>query len=192
MKPSGNPDWNLNKVVTPAKLTAIEDALKALEIVGALPAAGLAGRMVRLSTDDHLYVDNGIAWLKVGNAADLTAANVSYAGSTNLVAANVEAALDELDVEKVGRGTANTAIEQVFAVILPVDTRSLVATAWNADSKPTALEFRNGAAVLVTVSITYNGDGKATQVQAVGDGKTITYTLSWTGEQFNSYTKVVI
>lgn len=31
-------------------------------VVAALPAAGDVGRMVRLSTDNHIYHDNGTSW----------------------------------------------------------------------------------------------------------------------------------
>lgn len=64
MKPSGNPTWSKTPI-TPAKLQAIEDALKSLENVAALPATGLAGRVVRLTTDKQLYLDDGAAWLRI-------------------------------------------------------------------------------------------------------------------------------
>lgn len=67
MKPSGNPTW-VKTPISLAKLQAIEDALKSLENVDALPANGLAGRIVRLTTDGGLYLDTGAAWVEIWHA----------------------------------------------------------------------------------------------------------------------------
>lgn len=48
----------------------------------------------------HVSNNDAASWDAKLSASALTAQNVSYAGSTNLSAANVEAALDELDTEK--------------------------------------------------------------------------------------------
>lgn len=137
------------------------------------------------------------------------AAAISYAGSSNLSSANVEAALDELDAEKAGLAVANVFTQRntfqggiqdgdsnvdtslLYSLGIPLDTRSLVPTAWNTENKPTALELRNGAMVVGTIGITWNTDGHATQVVAAAGGYTVTYTLTWTGDKFTGYTKVV-
>lgn len=89
-------------------------------------------------------------------------------------------------------GTANTDIDLIKTLFLFTDTRSLVATAWDADDRPTTLEIRNGVAVLCTVTVTYNADGKITELIVVNGGTTVTYTLTWDGDKFVSQTKAVV
>jgi hypothetical protein len=91
---------------------------------------------------------------------------------------------------QVRKGAANTDIDQVFTLLLPTDTRSVVATVWDADGHPTNLEVRDGANVLVTITRTYTG-GKLTQQQATGNGVTITWTITWSGDNLQSVTKAV-
>lgn len=81
MKPSGNATHATGDVWTATKCNNIETALKSLEVVSALPAAGLAGRLVLLSTDGRLYVDTGTTW----DAAELAARDLlSFAANNSL------------------------------------------------------------------------------------------------------------
>lgn len=89
-------------------------------------------------------------------------------------------------------GNANTDVSLLQALGLPVDTRSWTATTWTADKKPTHIDVKDGATTVATIDVTYNADSKPTSVVVVAGGKTITYTISWTGEQFNGYTKAVV
>lgn len=79
MRPSGNPEWKTNDLITEDKLNNIEEALKAVETVSSLPSPGTPGRIVRLSSDGHLYLDSGSAWLQIILKADLDA----HVGDTN-------------------------------------------------------------------------------------------------------------
>ena len=125
-----------------------------------VPTGGAAGNVLEYSADGTA------AW-----TARLTTAETGVTG-------------------KVGKGTDNANIEQVFSMLLPVDTRSLIATAWDADNNATTLEIRNGANVLVTITKTYTG-GKLTSMVAAGNGKTITWTIAWNGDKLESVTKAV-
>lgn len=71
MRSSGNAAWAPGDTITAAKLQNIENALKALEVVSALPVAGTAGRMVLLSTDLLVYRDTGTAWGPAGTPSHL-------------------------------------------------------------------------------------------------------------------------
>lgn len=73
--------------------TAQRDALAA--------AQRPTGRVIYNTTSARFEYWNGTAWAAL---AATTAAAISYAGSTNLAATNVEAALDELDAEKAATG----------------------------------------------------------------------------------------
>lgn len=101
---------------------------------------------------------------------------------------------DAAQVGAVAKGAGNQDVEQVFSLLFPRDTRSLVATAWDANypDKPMSLEYRDGATVVATVGVTYNADGHPTQIDVTAGGVTIRYSVSWTGDRFNSYTKAVV
>ena len=89
-------------------------------------------------------------------------------------------------------GTTNTDIDLIKTLFLFADTRSFVATAWDVDDRPTTLEIRDGVDVVADITITYNADGKITEL-AIADGAvTVTYTLTWDGNKFVSQTKAVI
>lgn len=67
-----------NESVTQFKLAAnavtsakVDSAYKIIEILSALPAAGTAGRTVYLTTDGHVYRDNGSSWKKLILPADI-------------------------------------------------------------------------------------------------------------------------
>lgn len=94
--------------------------------------------------------------------------------------------------EKVGKGTGNQSVEEVLAFLLPVDTRSWVATAWNADQKPTTIQVKDGVTVVATITIVYNANNRPTSMSVTAGGKTVTYTVTWTGDRFDSITKVVV
>ncbi|MFZ5816307.1 MAG: hypothetical protein ACOY93_13585 [Bacillota bacterium] len=80
-------------------------------------------------------------------------------------------------------GNDNADVSYLQALVVPIHTRSLVATAWNAAGYPTTLEIRNGAAVLGTISITYNSANKPTQAVLTAGGKTVTVTQSFDAAQ---------
>lgn len=40
-----------------------DKSIRVVAVVSALPSPGVAGRVVRLSTDNNLYYDNGTSWL---------------------------------------------------------------------------------------------------------------------------------
>ena len=71
MRASGNAAWAPGDAITAVKLQNIENALKALEVVAALPAAGTAGRLVLLSTDMLVYRDTGTVWGPTGTPSYL-------------------------------------------------------------------------------------------------------------------------
>lgn len=79
MKPSGNPTWNPGDAITDTKLNAIENALKGLENVAVLPAAGSKGRMVILTSDNKIYYDNGTAWRIMGEDSRIIALAIALA-----------------------------------------------------------------------------------------------------------------
>lgn len=89
-------------------------------------------------------------------------------------------------------GDSNADTSLLMALGVPIDTRSWTATAWTADNKPTHIDIKDGAAVVGTLDVTYNANGKPTQVVAVAGGKTITYTINWTGDRYDGYTKAVV
>lgn len=89
-------------------------------------------------------------------------------------------------------GMTNASMDEIFSLFLPVDTRSLNPTAWDAEERATALEIRDGAIVLGTITITYNTDGKITQLVLTAGDKTVTYTQTWVGAKFTGRTKVVV
>lgn len=99
---------------------------------------------------------------------------------------NIESGVENL------HGTGNQVVALIQSLYHQIDTRSWVATTWNTDAKPTHIDIKDGAVVVATLDLTWNTDGKLTQCIAAGGGKTVTYTVSWTGEQFNSISKVVV
>ena len=94
--------------------------------------------------------------------------------------------------ELVGAGIDNEDISLLHALLLQIDTRSLVATAWNADDMPTSLEVRDGIDVIGTISITYDANENITELVETAGGKQITYTLTWDEEKFESMSKAVV
>lgn len=98
---------------------------------------------------------------------------------------------DKLSFPAVDGGTSNADITKTFALMISKDTRSWVATAWNASNQPTTLEIRNGATAICTLTITYNASGNVTQLVANDGVDTITWTVTWTGDKFESFTKAV-
>lgn len=88
-------------------------------------------------------------------------------------------------------GVADTAVQAIRAFMLAVDERDWVPTAWDADDRPTAIEVRAGVSVVVTVSLTYNGDGRITQMVVTDGAATVTYTVTWVGNRWAGTTKVV-
>lgn len=53
---------NINRLASRAEVAG------AVEVVGALPAAGEKGRLLFLSTDNMMYFDNGTTWIPMGGA----------------------------------------------------------------------------------------------------------------------------
>lgn len=92
----------------------------------------------------------------------------------------------------VDKGSSSTSTDQVLAFLIPTDTRSWTATAWNGNGKPTHIDVKSGATTVAAIDITYNGDDNPTQVTAVAGGKTITWTVTWDGAKFTNYTKAVV
>lgn len=90
-------------------------------------------------------------------------------------------------------GNTNTDIEKITAFIMPVDTRSWIPTAYDANfpDKPTHIDIKDGTTVVATLDITYNSNGKITQLVASDGTTTITYTVTWNGYQWTGTTKVV-
>lgn len=103
---------------------------------------------------------------------------------------NIESAL----TASLAKGANNQATDEILGFLIPIDTRSWTATTWDATytDKPTHIDVKDGATTVATLDITYNGYGNPTQVVAVAGGKTITYTISWTGTKFTGYTKAVV
>jgi hypothetical protein len=100
LKASGNPNWNPDDVITSAKLNNIEGALKAVESLGALPAPGNAGRVVRLTTDGKIYVDNGTAfealakdfgYVPANKAGETFTGNVTLANNIAVIGTKTDA-----------------------------------------------------------------------------------------------------
>ena len=89
-------------------------------------------------------------------------------------------------------GTANASATLLHALLLQIDTRSLVATAWNADDMPTSLEVRDGIDVIGTISITYDANENITELVETAGGKQVTYTLTWDDDKFEQMTKAVV
>lgn len=142
-----------------------------------------------------------------------SAAAISYGGAPGLQATDVEAALDELDAEKAALGLANTFSQrQTFqggitdgdsnqdvsylkSFPVALDTRTWTATAWDANNSdlPTTIEVKDAATLVATISITYNSEGKPTQMVVTAGGKSVTYTQTWNNlTQFASRTKAVV
>ncbi len=132
-------------------------------------------------------------------AFDTSAAAVSYAGSTDIVATNVEAALDELDSEKLSVtaasaaylakaggtvtgdltvGDADTDLLLQRAVLIETHARSTTLAYTGADL--TSVTEKAGATTVRTTTLTYSG-GNLTQTVEVAGGKTITTTLTYDG-----------
>lgn len=87
------------------------DDLAAMDMQGTLanrPAASAANRGLfytvvgdaTAANNGKMYRSDGTGWLAIFSG-QVAAADITYAGSTNLASTNVEAALDELDAEKV-------------------------------------------------------------------------------------------
>lgn len=90
-------------------------------------------------------------------------------------------------------GTDNTSLVKAKNLVLMIDTRSVVATAWHSSGKPTHIDIKDGATVLATIDTTYNSDGNPTQIITADNPVTVTITetITWSGNQFVSSTKVV-
>lgn len=72
--------WSGSAWVDVQKVLQLADfgtGFRPVEVVGALPAAGQAGRMVYLTTDAKLYRDTGAAWTRAVDGADLVADSVT-------------------------------------------------------------------------------------------------------------------
>jgi hypothetical protein len=161
MKASGNPAWTPASPVTDTALNNLENALKALEVLAAAPAASLAGRLILVTADGRVYRDTGAAVAALALLTDVTnhtgaaagahpATAISNIPSGNVAATTVQAAITELDAEKGGLAQANTWAERqkfnggitdgdgnqdvsfLQAFGLATDTRSWTVTAWDA------------------------------------------------------------
>ncbi len=89
-------------------------------------------------------------------------------------------------------GAGNSEAAFLKSLLAAWDTYSLVATAHNANNKPTTLEYRDGSNVVATISVTYNASDKPTQIDVTAGGETMRYTITWTDDRFDQYTKAVI
>jgi len=78
-------------------------------------------------------------------------------------------------------GDGNQDLADVFALLVPLDTRSVVVSQWDGTtSKPKQIQVKNGSTVVATLDVTYNSEGKPTQVRVTQGGRTITYNATWT------------
>ena len=64
-------------LTTQVSATPTTIAADAIPVVGTLPAAGVVGRVLYLSTDDKLYRDDGTNWVTWVDGSDLLAASVT-------------------------------------------------------------------------------------------------------------------
>ena len=58
-------------------ITNLASGLRPVEILGVLPAAGIQGRVVLLTTDNKLYRDTGVAWTVAVAGADIVANSIT-------------------------------------------------------------------------------------------------------------------
>ncbi|MFZ5826492.1 MAG: hypothetical protein ACOY94_19540 [Bacillota bacterium] len=90
--------------------------------------------------------------------------------------AEVDAAL----AASVQRGTANTDVQELHALVVPIDTRPWAVTSKNAAGKPIAIEIRDGATVVATIAYTYDSDNKTVTQQD------LTFTVNGTPRTFRT------
>lgn len=96
-------------------VTKVTDILPARDTHANRPAATAVAKGTKYSCSDHnlIYHSDGAVWTTWATLAGgaITAASVSYAGSTDLSSTDVEAALDELDAEKAALSHAHAAAD---------------------------------------------------------------------------------
>jgi hypothetical protein len=83
--------------------TKFASGVKPIEVLGSLPAAGTAGRVVFLTTDSKLYRDTGSAWTVAVPAADLTG-QITTVQISNTAITSDKIATNAITAEKI---TAN-------------------------------------------------------------------------------------
>ncbi|MGG1664606.1 hypothetical protein ACIFQN_35430, partial [Brevibacillus sp. NRS-1366] len=86
-------------------------------------------------------------------------------------------------------GTANTDINQVKALTLETDTRSVVIT-YTGDTI-TKVEEKSGSTTVKSSVISYNSDGTLNTVTEKAGVRTVTKTLSYSGGKLSGVTKAV-
>lgn len=200
-------DANTSAKVTPGMYTFVEEGTAngdygfTLTTNNPITLGTTALMFTQFSGAGQIAAGNGLT--KSGNtingvdAAVGTKGVVALDSSTNSTdeskAATPKAVKSAYDLANaaIPAGTDNAAAASIFSLLLPVDTRNLNPTAWDAEERPTTIQIRNGTTVLGTVTITYNTDGKITQLVLAAGGKTITYTQTWAGLKFTGRTKVV-
>lgn len=82
-----------------------------------------------------------------------------------------------------GPGATNTTVQQLKALLLPADTRSIVVTQWDAafPDKPKQIQIKDGSTVVATIDVlARNSEGKATQIRATAGSWSRTWRASWT------------
>lgn len=140
-------------------------------------------------------VASAVNEITVSNSATGVSPSLSASGGDTNININMvpkgTGRLQENGTNLVTTGASNQAFNLMKALGLQVDTRSWVATSWNTDNKPTHIDIKDGSTVLVTLDFTWTS-GKLTQVVASGGGKTVTYTITWSGDNFTGWTKVVV
>lgn len=184
---------HINTVLLPALENAIAGT-SASEILGSAPIEGLAGSTI------YAQIASLLAVAQAAQAGTILPGTVTDDKLSN-TAGQLKSVVNEHLAENaqdahggINEGTANTDIQNVFTLPLPVDTRSLIPTAWTADNKPSTMEIRDGVTVLGTIGITYDTNGKITELTLTANGKTITYTQTFDAStgKFTGRTKAVV
>ena len=98
--------------------------------------------------------------------------------------------LTTLDGRFQGKGLSNTDVNKSKSVTLQTDTRTIVLT--YTGEQLTKVEEKDGATVVKTTNLTYNGDGTLNTTSEVAAGTTVTKTLGYTSSKLTSVTKVVV
>lgn len=85
-------------------------------------------------------------------------------------------------------GAANTALIDVFGLIVPLNTHTRQVTAWDSafPEKPKTVQIKDGSTVLATIDVTSrNSEGKVTQLKITQGARTRTWNITWTaGKEF--------
>lgn len=156
-------DWKAGDVVSSADFRRIEENIEAIELGprGLDPTQAPTGNVGSLRQMLDWFANRIKAITGASNWYD-----------------NPVKSLAQLQSEKVGRGTANTDVEQVTALLLRVDTRSVSIT-YDAQGRVSTVTEKDGANTVKTTTLTYDSNGRLTQVQESAGGKTVTKTLSY-------------